>query len=199
MGFAKMAIAENRLFLPLLSYESYMAEEEIFSRYEIIDGKRIFMPGATELHQIIVGNIYSALRRFGLISKKGISLMAPRDVMISENPFRVRQPDVLFISNLRRGRNEPSGSSAPYRTAPELVAEVISNSETSYIFSEKMADYQKANVLEVWKVEPELRTVEVMKLSIDVIVSTGIYNIGDEVQSAVFPELKVSVAEIFAE
>ena len=194
-----MAIAENRLFLPLLSYEQYMTEEEIFSRYEIIDGKRIFKPGATELHQIIVGNIYSALRRFGLISKNGISLMAPRDVMITQNPLRVRQPDVLFISSIRRQRNEPSGSSAPYRIAPELVVEVISNSDTLLVFSEKMADYQKANVLEIWKVEPELRTVEVFQLSANVKVSRGVYNIGDDVQSLTFPDLKVSVADIFAE
>ena len=125
--------------------------------------------------------------------------MAPSDVMISKSPFRVIQPDVLFISGFNRERNEPSGSSVPYGTAPELIAEIISNSEASHIHSEKMADYQKANVLEVWKVGPELRTVEVLKLSSDVIVSTGIYNIGDEVQTAVFSELKVSVAEIFAE
>ncbi len=100
-----MAIVENRLFLPLLNYETYMAEEEIFSRYEIIDGKRIFMPGATEFHQDIVLTIGSLFKIFS-IAQGGKAVIAPRDILITQTPLKTRQPDVMLFSSHRHSLNE---------------------------------------------------------------------------------------------
>ena len=45
-----------------LTYEAYMAEPQVEGRYDIVNGMRIFMPGATWRHQRIAGNIARALR-----------------------------------------------------------------------------------------------------------------------------------------
>ena len=193
-----MAIAENRLFLPLLSYETYMAEEEIFSRYEIIDGERTFMPGATELHQDIVLTIGSLFKIFS-IAHGGKAVIAPRDVLITRNPLKTRQPDVMLFSSHRHSLNGDRNSKAPYTVAPELVVEILSESDRTNILNAKLVDYQKAEVSECWIVDIEEKTVEVLKLNKVEAISFRMFADGDEVQSVVFPELKVSVAEIFAE
>src|SRR5581483_2795673 len=41
----------------ILTYEQYMAEEEICLRYDIIEGVRIYMPGPTWRHQRIADKI----------------------------------------------------------------------------------------------------------------------------------------------
>ncbi len=193
-----MAIAENRLFLPLLNYETYMAEEEIFSRYEIIDGKRIFMPGATELHQDIVLTIGSLFKIFAIVHG-GKAVIAPRDVLISRNPLKTRQPDVMLFSSHRHSLNGDRSSKAPYIAAPELVVEILSDSDRANVLNAKLVDYQKAEVSECWIVDIAQKTVEVLKLNKVEATSFRIFAYSETVQSVVFPELEVSVAEIFAE
>ena len=55
----------------LLSYEAYMAEPEVDGRYDIINGVRIFMPGATWDHQNIVVNLIEILRGYTRVSGIG--------------------------------------------------------------------------------------------------------------------------------
>ena len=192
-----MAIAENRLFLPLLSYETYMAEEEIFSRYEIIDGKRIFMPGATELHQDIVLTIGSLLKIFS-IAHGGKAVIAPRDVLITRNPLKTRQPDVMLFSSHRHSLNGDRNSKAPYAVAPELVVEILSDSDRTSVLNAKLVDYQKVEVSECWIVDLEEKTVEVLELNKIEVTSFRIFTLGEDVQSLAFPDLKVNVEEIFS-
>ena len=192
-----MAIAENRLFLPLLSYETYMAEEEIFSRYEIIDGERTFMPGATELHQDIVLTIGSLLKIFS-IAHGGKAVIAPRDVLITRSPLKTRQPDVMLFSSHRHSLNGDRNSKAPYAVAPELVVEILSDSDRTSVLNAKLVDFQKVEVSECWIVDLEEKTVEVLKLNKIEVTSIRIFNLGEDVQSLAFPDLKVSVADIFS-
>jgi Uma2 family endonuclease len=49
-------------------------------------------------------------------------------------------------------------------SAPQLVIEVLSPSETRKEVVEKLRDYESIGVEEVWLVSPEARTVEVLGL-----------------------------------
>jgi len=182
----------------LLTYEAYMAEETDYRRYDILDGEKILMPGATDNHQDIAFNIGTIFREFGVRTQKGKMKMAPRDVQISRVPLRTRQPDVFFISNERRALNPAPNDPAPMTAAPELVVEIISNSETARRFNDKVRDYCKVEVKECWKILPDTQTVEVLRLSRSGAESVRVYGMSETVQSLTFPDLTVAVEAIFA-
>ncbi len=49
--------------------------------------------------------------------------------------------------------------------APELVVEILSESDRTSVLNAKLLDYQKAGVSECWIVNLEEKTVEVLKLN----------------------------------
>ena len=181
-----------------LTYEAYMAEETDKGRYDIVDGEKIRMPGATDNHQDIAFNVGIAFREYETRTGVGKMKIAPRDVLITRVPLRTRQPDVFFISNERRSLNPAPNDPAPLTAAPELVVEIISDSETASRFNAKIEDYCKVDVRECWKVEGDTQTVEVLRLSRSGAMSVQVYGEGETVQSLTFPGLTVAVEAIFA-
>ena len=182
-----------------LTYEAYMAEPEVQGRYDIVNGMRIFMPGATLRHQRIADSIgrslYAFEQRFGL----GISVSAPYDVLIRRTPrIQTRQPDVLFVSFSRLAQVGGIPEVGPLEVAPELAVEVISNSETQRILEDKIADYIAIGVDECWVVRPDAGTVEVLTLTPEGARSAAVFGAGQTVQSVVFAGLTALVAEVFA-
>ncbi len=184
-----------------LTYDDYMAEPQVEGRYDIVNGVRISMPGATLRHQRIAGNIGRVLYAFERQTGLGISVSAPYDVLIRRSPkMQTRQPDVLFVSF---GRLAQIGSGSeevgPLEVAPELVVEVISSSETQRILGDKIADYISIGVDECWVVRPDAQTVEVLALTPGGAQSSAVYGQGETVQSVVFAGLAVFVADVFAD
>lgn len=181
-----------------VTYEMYLTEGTVEGRYDIVDGARIPMPGATWEHQEIVGNIFVVFRDYQKGKNRGRALMAPFDVLIRRMPrLQTRQPDVLFISlaRLAQGGIPQKGFLA---VAPELVVEVISDSETKQRVEDKLKDYVEIGVSECWRVWPETRTVEVLRLNAGGYEVAATYGENETVQSLTFLDLKVSVAAIFA-
>ena len=182
-----------------LTYEDYMAEPTVYGRYDIVNGVRILMPGATWDHNEITLNLGELLRGFTRASKIGKANIAPFDVLIQRFPkMQVRQPDLLFISHARLTQTGGRPAKGPLEIGPELVVEIVSNSETQRILSDKIADYITIGVDECWVVRPDAGTVEVLTLTPDGAQSVAVYGEGQKVQSVIFAGLTVSVADIFA-
>ncbi len=182
-----------------LTYEAYMAEPEVQGRYDIVNGVRIIMPGATWRHQRIADSIGRALYAFEQRSGLGISVSAPYDVLIRRTPrIQTRQPDVLFVSFARLAQGGGIPEVGPLEVAPELVVEVVSNSETQRILGDKIADYISIGVNECWVVRPDARTVEVLALTPGGARTVATVGEGQAVASVVFPGLAVPIAEVFA-
>ena len=182
-----------------LTYDAYMAEPEIQGRYDIVNGVRIFMPGASRRHQRIADSITQLLRAFEQQTGLGISVSAPYDVLIRRSPrIQTRQPDVLFVSHARLTQNSSDSEEGPLEVAPELVVEVISSSETQRILSDKIADHISIGANECWVVQPDNATVEVLTLTPNGAISAAVYSQGERVQSVVFAGLTAPVADIFA-
>ena len=92
-------------------------------------------------------------------------IIAPFNVLIREQPkLRTRQPDVIDIGHGRLAGFDPDSANI-LRAVPELVVEIISPSETAAGWAEKLADYAAIGIAELWRVEPDARTVEVLKPS----------------------------------
>jgi Uma2 family endonuclease len=187
-----MAIATERL-----TYEQYLAEEEIRKRYEIIDGVRVFMTNPTIAHQKVQGNIYTGLRVWNHQTRAGEVILAPCDILIQRSPLRTRQPDVLVISHERLGSRDLDDP-APLDPAPELVVEILSPSDTRPVLDEKLADYRKVDVRECWVVNRVLRTIEVLRLTPESAEPAAVYRMGETAQSLVLPDPMLAVADVFA-
>lgn len=183
---------------PVLTYDDYMAEGEVFQRYDIIDGVRV-VTNPTRRHQDIVLNLAQALRDFERRGRAGKVILSPADVLIQRGPLRTRQPDVLFISNERLAANPPSTDPAPLDPAPELVIEVLSPRESRRSRAAKIADYCAVDVRECWIVQPRGRTVEVLRLGPEGAVSLASYRSGERVVSARFPGLSIEVDHMLEE
>lgn len=191
-----MAVARQEIQPQVLTYEDYMAEGEINRRYDIIDGVRIYMTNASTLHQTILFNIAEALKRYERATNRGRMILAACDVLVTRKPLRTRQPDVFFISHERFGDRKLTDPS-PLSTAPELVVEVLSPSESRAVRADKIADYCAIGVNECWVVSPEAETIEVLRLSKAGEERVAFYGQGDTMQSITWPDLTLPVADIF--
>jgi Uma2 family endonuclease len=83
-----------------------------------------------------------------------------------------------------------------YQSAPGLIVEVLSPSETKRRKEEKLQDYASIGVAEVWIVSPEAQSVEVRLLSAGVFAASAILVAGD-LQPSLFPGVSIPVHEIW--
>lgn len=106
--------------------------------------------------------------------------------------MRTRQPDLLFVSSERTSilGDQVDG-------APDLVAEILSPSNTRSDLEAKLADYATLGVRECWLVSPEARSPEVLVLIEGSWVRQTISGLGEHVQSQVLPELDLEVDRLF--
>ncbi len=188
-----------------LTYEEYLASPVEKLRYDILDGDKVYrrygpnaMTSPSRLHQETQGNLYVLLREFATISQRSQALLAPCDILINSAPLKVRQPDILLISRERLNRNPPAHEPAPLNPAPELVVEIISPSDRPGVLAAKLADYRTAEVREVWVVNMESQTVEVVTLTHEAIDTVATRGTGETVTSRAFPGLVVTVDAVFA-
>jgi Uma2 family endonuclease len=183
----------------LLTFEDYLLSPEIGRPYEIIQGELRMKSTPSVEHQWIVGNICNFLHPLVTKGKLGVVLFAPLDVIISRSPLQTRQPDVLFLSAERTGitgrtqlRKKPVTE-----IIPDLVVEVLSPNDSRRELDEKLRDYQKIGVRECWLVSPEAETIEVLRISAENIDTIGLYGVNELLRCEVFPELGLSVREVF--
>jgi Uma2 family endonuclease len=132
-----------------LSYEEYLKGPEIKARYDIVDGEMIMAPKPTVAHQRLLGRCVALLHEFVPQRDLGEVLFAPSDVMIQREPLRTRQPDLIFVSNDRAVIMEEY-----IQSPPNLVAEILSPSNTRRDVEDKLSDYGRLGVEECWLVSP---------------------------------------------
>jgi Uma2 family endonuclease len=126
-------------------------------------------------------------------------LFAPLDVVITRSPLQTRQPDVLFLSAERTGitgrtqlRKKPVTE-----IIPDLVVEVLSPNDSRRELDQKLRDYQTIGVRECWLASPEAETIEVFRISPENIETISLHGVNETVRSEVFPDLGLSVREVF--
>ena len=174
-----------------LTYEEYLETPETMIRCEVVDGE-VIMAGPSLFHQTILGNINDPVRSFVRLNGLGRVVFAPVDVIVRREPLRVRQPDLLFVSNERAGilGDRIEGG-------PDLVVEIISPSNTRAEIESKMADYASLNVRECWLVYPQMHAVEVLRLEGGEWQRAYIRGDGERIESAVLPGLELDIAAFF--
>ncbi|MER3483960.1 MAG: Uma2 family endonuclease [Meiothermus sp.] len=79
-------------------------------------------------------------------------------LVIRRDPDQVRAPDVYFLRKDRLPNGDGEGF---LEVAPDLVVEVLSDSDTLGVIRSKVNDYFAIGTPLVWLVSPEEETVEV--------------------------------------
>ncbi len=173
------------------TYSDYLKLED-GNRYEVIEGELVVTPSPGFKHQKITAAIEKALTEFVEQNNLGTAIVAPFDVVLAEDI--VLQPDVLFISRERYHLL----TDACFKGSPNLVVEVISPSSSSRDRIKKSRLYRYYGVQELWLVDAEARTAEVLTSKEDGWYQFGAYDEEDVLTSSLLPGLQISLKEIFA-
>ena len=171
------------------TYHDYLLLPEE-SRYEIIDGDLQMSPSPTERHQQAAGNLYEVFARFVRERRLGRVLIAPFDVILSETD--VVQPDILFVSKDRAEIIRENGVFG----APDLVIEVLSPATAQRDRTVKAKLYARAGVKELWLVDPDGRTIEVLSNGPGGFQPVSLARIGELASSPILPGLEVVVNQV---
>lgn len=159
--------------------------------YEVIDGDLYVTPAPAWIHQRVVGRLYSIVSQHVFTNRLGEIVPAPTGVALDEE--NGLQPDILFISNARRGIISERGVDG----APDLVVEVLSPSTKARDLGIKLRRYAAAGVPHYWTLEPVTHVLEERRLTVDGYELIGTYGERDTFRPALFPGLEIRLAELW--
>ncbi len=144
--------------IPKLSFEEFRQLPIDGKRYELIRGEVHVTPAPTTRHQTVLHNLDMSLGLFVRKNKLGEVWEAPLDVRLSLDT--ALEPDLIFVSNAQVGiiqENFIAGT-------PDLIVEVLSPSTAAHDRATKLPIYAEADVPEVWLIDSQAKTVEILKL-----------------------------------
>jgi Uma2 family endonuclease len=176
-----------------LNYRDYLRFPDDGLRHEILNGEHYVTPAPSFRHQRAVLNLAYHLEDFLRRNPLGCLLPAPFEVVFSEHDLV--QPDLLFVSNARAGFLKEKN----VQGAPDLVIEVLSSSTRRVDEGVKRGRYERFGVQEYWLVDPQSRTVRVLRRAgsafgppIELAAEAG-----DVLTTPLLAGLQIQVAEIF--
>lgn len=121
--------------------------------YEIIDGERINMVPTGFEHGYLESIFAELLRNH--FKNKGYVAVGEVGILIKKEPLRVRAADVVFVSK-DRSPDKPKGI---LKLAPDLIVEIVSESNTLWEINDKIKDYLALGVDRIVIVDPQTETL----------------------------------------
>jgi Uma2 family endonuclease len=175
-----------------VSVEEYLVSEERSStRHEYIDGQLFAMSGVTKWHNIIAGNIHSALRAHVRGSQCRAYVSDVKARVEAMNSFYY--PDVMVSC-------EAYDRKSVFTDCPVLIVEVLSRSTAAIDRREKVLAYKKLESLrEYMIVHQSKQCVELHRKSTEGSWEIHKFIAGDDVELLSLPvgPLKISMNSIY--
>jgi len=165
-------------------------------RHELIDGEHVVTPSPAIPHQVILWNLTELLAPYLRANPIGTALTGPLDVKFSR--FTVLVPDLVYFTADRFARvvNEKHAMAAP-----DLVVEVLSPGTRRRDKGRKRAVYDREGAQEYWIVDPEARSITVLRRPREgaglTDVTTATAAAADVLASPLFPGLRISLRDVF--
>lgn len=187
MGYhADMAAMQTR---PRKTLDDFLSLPE-GTLAELIDGEILMTPAPRKPHQLLVGDLYFALRLFLGAKPLGMLYLAPFDVHLPSGD--VVEPDLIFVAQANLGIVQEW-----VRGVPDLLVEVVSPSHPERDRLVKRALYARNGVREFWIVDPEEKTVEVLALDVDRYRPAGFFREPEILVSPLLAGLALPLGQLF--
>ena len=173
-----------------LTYADYLetADDE---RYELLSGALVRFPSSREIHQYILGRLFLRLGAFIYGRNLGKVYCSPFDVVLSDTD--VVQPDLLFVSKGRESIITPEN----VQGAPDLVIEILSPATAARDRTLKLDLYARHGVQEYWIVDPDAKTIMLLRRGESRFEVVGIYGEEQTLRSATLADFSIALQEIF--
>jgi Uma2 family endonuclease len=173
-----------------ITYEEWLQMPVTEGREEVVNGQIRIMPPNKMPHPRVVDKLTNSFHH-QLDPKTAEIFASVFGLVIRREPLTCREPDIAVFE--RSTMVEQDGY---IRSAPQLVIEVLSPSETRKEIADKLRDYESIGTEEVWLVSPEALTVEILlledgKLRRSAILAEGV------LKPKHFPLVQIDIAEIW--
>ena len=178
------------------TYSDLVALPDDQLRHELIDGEHFVSPSPATAHQEISKRLFLALNTFVERHRLGEVLYAPFDIKLSA--YTVLVPDLVYFTETRFAEivNEKHA-----RAAPDLVVEILSPGTRRRDLGRKRAVYDRDGAREYWIVDPEARSITVLRRPRSDAGLTDITVLAlasdDVIESPLFPGLKLPLRDVF--
>ncbi len=168
------------------------AEQRYQGLFELVDG--VLVEKAVGFRESILAGALSSIL-LGFVSPRNLGVISGPDGMVRLLPGLVRGPDVAFASwdrfPDRRIPKEPIPT-----LAPNLVVEILSESNTLKEMERKRGEYFSQGVSVVWEIDPETRTATLYLPD----GTETVLNERDRIDGGeVLPGFSLELSELFAE
>jgi Uma2 family endonuclease len=172
---------------------SVVADDDL---YEIIDGQRVRTPPM---------GVFAAWTAFELARHLGNFAVANLGRTMTEALFhlpapinRDRRPDVAFVSYQRWAKNRPiPRTDNAWDVVPNLVAEVVSPTDSAEELDDKIAEYFRAGVQVVWVVYPNQSKIHVYSSPTQPITVLSKDDVLDG--GSILPGFRLALSELFTQ
>jgi Uma2 family endonuclease len=158
------SVAHNSNKLPLrkLTFEEFLDWCDSDTRAEWVNGRVVILSPDNLPHNKIGVFLVHALGIYVQEKKLG-DVFFEKILMKLEVTSSARMPDLMFISNARKGQLRHTYVDG----AADLAVEIISPESINRDRSEKFSEYQIAGVREYWLIDPEKKTAEFFEVGLD--------------------------------
>lgn len=163
------------------------------SKLELIAGVLYMTPPPEHTHDDIVTRLIQLLVPHLIVMSDQGKLRVPR-AAIWTGPNTYLEPDLFYTSADTEARLDPT-----HRNTADLVIEVISPGSAIYDRNTKADTYGALGVRELWLVDETAETVEVRRQTGSGFDDGQTFKRGEEIESAVFPDLQLPVEKLFTE
>ena len=179
-----------------LTYSDYVQMTPPDSgKFQLIEGELVVRTSPSTKHQRIILVIIKYLETYIKKNSIGEIFLSPLDVVLGEH--NTYQPDLLFILE----SNKKIIEDTKINGTPDMVVEVLSPSNAYYDLVIKKKIYESSGVKEYWIVFPYEQSVHqfVLNDQTEKYELITMYSGDDKASPALFPDLLIDLAEVFAE
>ena len=175
-----------------LTAEALLAMSSTPGRAELLDGELIRMSPAGFEHGSITLKLAWPIARYVEEHQLGIVCAAETGFLLKRNPDTVRAPDLAFVSQARVDQVGPVKGYWP--GCPDLVAEVVSPSDTYSEVQATALAWIEAGCRVVWIVDPKQRRVT--EFSSPTLIR--VFTVKDRLAASdIFGDWSIEVAKLF--
>ena len=176
-----------------LTWDDIKSLPESHGRTEIVEGELIMSPTAGSRHQQICSLLGVELILHVRSRELGVLFSSPMHVILARHTHY--EPDLCFVSAQSRSMIQDAYIDGP----PDLIIEVISESNRSHDTVVKFRDYARFGVREYWLADPRENLISTWQLQGDHYELLGRAAPGGRVTSRVLPLLQLDPAQVLAQ